>query len=151
FPFPRRLRYYGVDGSVRGSGRAWRGTATCVVTPIPGNIDDEVVAHRASVRGESSGPPTARHGSTTPTAAGGRVRTSFAESFAGADREADAQRRVALRRMKMVALSFLIGATGVFLACRWAQAYAGAGVWVGYVGAAAEAGMVGALADWFAV
>ena len=54
--------------------------------------------------------------------------------------------------MKVVALSFLIGATGVFLACRWAQAaHAGTGAWVGYVGAAAEAGMVGALADWFAV
>jgi len=51
----------------------------------------------------------------------------------------------------MVALSFLIGATGVFLACRWAQAHTSLGVWVGYVGAAAEAGMVGALADWFAV
>ncbi len=51
----------------------------------------------------------------------------------------------------MVALSFLIGATGVFLACRWAQTHAGAGAWVGYVGAAGEAGMVGALADWFAV
>jgi uncharacterized membrane-anchored protein YjiN (DUF445 family) len=64
---------------------------------------------------------------------------------------ADAERRVALRRMKMVALSFLIGATGVFLACRWAQAHTSVGAWVGYVGAAAEAGMVGALADWFAV
>lgn len=51
----------------------------------------------------------------------------------------------------MVALSFLIGATGVFLGCRWAQAHASLGGWVGYVGAAAEAGMVGALADWFAV
>ncbi len=51
----------------------------------------------------------------------------------------------------MVALSFLIGATGVFLACRWAQAHTSMGAWVGYVGAAAEAGMVGALADWFAV
>jgi len=51
----------------------------------------------------------------------------------------------------MVALSFLIGATVVFLACQWAQSHAGAGAWVGYVGAAAEAGMVGALADWFAV
>jgi uncharacterized membrane-anchored protein YjiN (DUF445 family) len=57
--------------------------------------------------------------------------------------------------MKMVALGFLIGATVVFLACRWAQVHAGAvpwvGPWVGYVGGAAEAGMVGALADWFAV
>ena len=51
----------------------------------------------------------------------------------------------------MVALGFLIGATGVFLACRWAQVHADVGTWVGYVGGAAEAGMVGALADWFAV
>lgn len=88
-----------------------------------------------------SGPPTGDR----------RARASLAESFAGADPEADAQRRLALRRMKMVALGFLLGATAVFLACRWAQAHAGAGAWVGYVGAAAEAGMVGALADWFAV
>ena len=87
---------------------------------------------------------------TSPTAAR-RPRASFAESFAGADPMADAERRVALRRMKMVALSFLIGATGLFLACRWAQAHTSVGAWVGYVGAAAEAGMVGALADWFAV
>ncbi len=79
------------------------------------------------------------------------ARASFAESFAGADPAADAERRTGLRRMKLVALSFLIGASGVFLACRWAQAHTGLGVWVGYVGAAAEAGMVGALADWFAV
>jgi uncharacterized membrane-anchored protein YjiN (DUF445 family) len=86
----------------------------------------------------------------SPTTAG-RARPSLAESFAGADPEADAQRRVALRRMKMVALGFLLGATGVFLACRWGQAHGFTAVWVGYVGAAAEAGMVGALADWFAV
>lgn len=52
--------------------------------------------------------------------------------------------------MKAVALSFLIGATVIFLACRWGQSQGGPD-WVGYVGAAAEAGMVGALADWFAV
>ena len=51
----------------------------------------------------------------------------------------------------MVALGFLVGASCVFLACRWAQTHGAAAVWVGYVGAAAEAGMVGALADWFAV
>ncbi|OBJ48230.1 hypothetical protein A9W95_05125 [Mycobacterium sp. 1423905.2] len=78
-------------------------------------------------------------------------RQSFAESFAGADPAADAERRTALRRMKVVALSFLVGATVVFLACRWAQAHGSAPTWVGYVGAGAEAGMVGALADWFAV
>ncbi len=87
-----------------------------------------------------------------PDPSGGRGnRTSLAESFAGADSEADAERRAALRRMKAVALSFLIGATVVFLLCRWANAHGTAPVWVGYVGAAAEAGMVGALADWFAV
>ncbi len=58
---------------------------------------------------------------------------------------------MALRRMKAVALGFLVGATVLFLACRWAQAHAHLGAWVGYVGAASEAGMVGALADWFAV
>ncbi|MGA7131739.1 MAG: DUF445 domain-containing protein [Mycobacterium sp.] len=76
---------------------------------------------------------------------------SFAESFAGADPQADAERLRALRRMKVVALSFLVGATGVFLGCRWAQSIGMTATWVGYVGAAAEAGMVGALADWFAV
>ncbi len=97
-----------------------------------------MVAHRASHPGEVSAAPPA-------------ARPSLAESFAGADPEADAQRRVALRRMKLVALGFLVGATGLFLACRWAQAHATTAAWVGYVGAAAEAGMVGALADWFAV
>ena len=52
--------------------------------------------------------------------------------------------------MKLVALSFLLGATVIFLVCTWAQSR-GAAEWVGYVRAAAEAGMVGALADWFAV
>ncbi|MBV9090042.1 MAG: DUF445 domain-containing protein [Mycobacteriaceae bacterium] len=66
------------------------------------------------------------------------------------DASADAERRRALRRMKLVATGFLVGATAVFLGCHWAQAH-GAPAWVGYVGAAAEAGMVGALADWFAV
>ncbi len=82
---------------------------------------------------------------------GRRAPRSFAESFAGADPAADAQRLTALRRMKVVALGFLLGATVVFLVCRWAQAEGMAPAWAGYVGAAAEAGMVGALADWFAV
>ena len=68
----------------------------------------------------------------------------------GSDSEADRERRRALRRMKAVALAFLIGATVIFLVCTWAQSR-GAGAWVGYVRAAAEAGMIGALADWFAV
>ena len=76
--------------------------------------------------------------------------TSLAESFAGADPEADAERARSLRQMKAVALGFLVGATVIFLLCRWGQAQGGPG-WLGYVGAAAEAGMIGALADWFAV
>ncbi|MET4431039.1 MULTISPECIES: DUF445 domain-containing protein [unclassified Mycolicibacterium] len=82
-----------------------------------------------------------------PTA---QARASFAETLAGIDSVADAERRRGLRRMKVVALGFLVGATIVFLLCTWAQSR-GADPWVGYVRAAAEAGMVGALADWFAV
>ena len=78
------------------------------------------------------------------------VATSLAESFAGADPEADAERLRNLRRMKALALGFLLGATVIFLLCRWGQAHGGP-AWLGYAGAAAEAGMVGALADWFAV
>lgn len=74
-------------------------------------------------------------------------RSSFAESFAGVDSAADAERRRGLRRMKAVALSFLLGALVVYVATE----LAGAKGWLGYVNAAAEAGMVGALADWFAV
>ncbi|MEU6641201.1 DUF445 family protein [Saccharomonospora sp. NPDC046836] len=59
-------------------------------------------------------------------------------------------KRRGLRRMKLVALGFLLGATTIFLLTTWAQS-AGWPAWVGYVRAAAEAGMVGALADWFAV
>lgn len=106
-----------------------------------------MVAHRAEVSGS---PPPRLNLSTQPTVAR-RVRASFAESFAAADPEADAARRMALRRMKVVAVGFLVGATGVFLACRWAQADGADHAWLGYLGAAAEAGMVGALADWFAV
>ncbi|MGW4484005.1 DUF445 domain-containing protein [Amycolatopsis sp. NPDC004368] len=62
----------------------------------------------------------------------------------------EAEKRRGLRRMKQVALAFLLGATVVFLLTSWAES-AGWPAWVGYVKAAAEAGMVGALADWFAV
>jgi uncharacterized membrane-anchored protein YjiN (DUF445 family) len=78
-----------------------------------------------------------------------RPRANLGDMFA-VDASADAQRRRQLRRMKLLALGFLVGATALFLVCRWAQANE-APAWVGYVGAAAEAGMVGALADWFAV
>ena len=76
-------------------------------------------------------------------------RPDLGDVFA-VDASADAERLTQLRRMKLVALGFLVGATVLFLVCRWAGAH-GAAAWVGYVGAAAEAGMVGALADWFAV
>ncbi|TLH75059.1 DUF445 domain-containing protein [Mycolicibacterium cosmeticum] len=78
------------------------------------------------------------------------MTAGFAASLGGAESEADRERRRALRRMKAVALGFLIGATVIFLACTWLQSRGVTG-WVGYVRAAAEAGMVGALADWFAV
>jgi uncharacterized membrane-anchored protein YjiN (DUF445 family) len=78
------------------------------------------------------------------------LTAGFVASFAGTESDADRERRRALRRMKAVALGFLIGATVIFLACTWAQSRGVTG-WVGYVRAAAEAGMVGALADWFAV
>src|SRR5246127_2409649 len=91
-------------------------------------LDDGVVAHRLN---------------------DDRPRADLGDMFA-VDASADAERRRQLRRMKLLALGFLVGATAVFLTCRWAQAN-GASAWIGYVGAAAEAGMVGALADWFAV
>ncbi|MGQ0777391.1 MAG: DUF445 domain-containing protein [Pseudonocardiales bacterium] len=53
-----------------------------------------------------------------------------------------------LRRMKAVALGFLLGAAVVYVVARLNE---DAAPWVGYVRAMAEAGMVGALADWFAV
>jgi uncharacterized membrane-anchored protein YjiN (DUF445 family) len=53
-----------------------------------------------------------------------------------------------LRRMKAVALAFLVGAAVVYALTRL---YSNAPSWVGYVQAMAEASMVGALADWFAV
>jgi uncharacterized membrane-anchored protein YjiN (DUF445 family) len=122
--------------------------------------DDDVVAHRLvpgpSRGADSRGPRAALNAQSDLVPlprVGGEVRkpASLAESFAGADPQADAERRRALRRMKVVALGFLVGATVVFLGCRWAQSGGTAPTWVGYVGAAAEAGMVGALADWFAV
>jgi uncharacterized membrane-anchored protein YjiN (DUF445 family) len=63
---------------------------------------------------------------------------------------AEAEKARGLRKMKKVALSFLLGAAVIFLLTSWAIS-AGWPSWLGYVRAAAEAGMVGALADWFAV
>ncbi len=60
----------------------------------------------------------------------------------------DAERRVALRRMKVLATSLLALAAVVFAV---AFALEDRYPWLGYVRAAAEGAMVGALADWFAV
>jgi uncharacterized membrane-anchored protein YjiN (DUF445 family) len=64
--------------------------------------------------------------------------------------EQDKQRD--LRRMKTVALAFLLGAAVVYVVARLYEDPTGSTApWVGYVRAMAEASMVGALADWFAV
>jgi uncharacterized membrane-anchored protein YjiN (DUF445 family) len=61
---------------------------------------------------------------------------------------AEEEKRRGLVKMKLVALSFLAGATVVFLAMvLWPNPPA----FTGYIKAAAEASMVGALADWVAV
>ncbi|MCV7260391.1 hypothetical protein MSP7336_00530 [Mycobacterium shimoidei] len=109
--------------------------------------DDGLVAHRLPA---GTGPSARPHAGTVP-AGPGRAPLSLAQSFVAADPVADAERRRGLRRMKVVALSFLLGATVIFLGCRWLQAGGNTAAWIGYVRAAAEAGMVGALADWFAV
>lgn len=109
--------------------------------------DDGGVALQLNEGSASSDPPASGKGLITTRLRG----ASFAESFVATDPAADAERRNGLRRMKIVALGFLVGASVIFLACRWAQAEGVAHAWVGYVAAAAEAGMVGALADWFAV
>jgi uncharacterized membrane-anchored protein YjiN (DUF445 family) len=62
----------------------------------------------------------------------------------------DPERLRALRRMKGIALAFLIVAGGIYLLARSMEADGGPAYW-GYVSAAAEAGVVGGLADWFAV
>jgi uncharacterized membrane-anchored protein YjiN (DUF445 family) len=62
--------------------------------------------------------------------------------------EQDKQRD--LRRMKAVALGFLLGAAVVYVVARLYE-QPNSATWIGYVRAMAEASMVGALADWFAV
>ena len=68
----------------------------------------------------------------------------------GSDSAADAERRSALRRMKLVATGFLVVAGLLYILAQYALHH-GAGAWAGYLRAASEAGMVGGLADWFAV
>ena len=79
------------------------------------------MAHRPNVGRQTV---TALPTSPRPDVAGRpAARASFAESLAGADSEADAERRRGLQRMKVVALSFLVGATIIFLFCTWAQSH----------------------------
>jgi uncharacterized membrane-anchored protein YjiN (DUF445 family) len=59
--------------------------------------------------------------------------------------DADEQRRIGLRRMKLVATGLLLAAAVVYVLT------VGRDGPLGFVNAAAEAAMVGALADWFAV
>ncbi len=73
------------------------------------------------------------------------VRESVAVPPAPPD---EAERRAALRRMKLVAFGLLVLALAVFIA---ASAFASRFPWLGYVRATAEASLVGGLADWFAV
>ena len=61
---------------------------------------------------------------------------------------ADAAKAAALRKMKLLAVSLLIGMAAIFVVAFALQKQY---PWLEYVRAAAEGGMVGALADWFAV
>jgi uncharacterized membrane-anchored protein YjiN (DUF445 family) len=68
--------------------------------------------------------------------------------------ESDAVKRRGVRKMKTVAVGFLLAATVVYALTTWGLRTGGgwwSWDWAGYVQAAAEAGMVGGLADWFAV
>ena len=61
---------------------------------------------------------------------------------------ADAVKRAGVRRMKRIALAFLVAAAALYLLAKWRED--GHSAW-GYLRAFSEAAMVGALADWFAV
>lgn len=69
----------------------------------------------------------------------------------GTSPEKDAELRAALKKNKAFALSLLIVAAIIFLACKWAESAGYGNFWVGLIRAGAEAGMIGGLADWFAV
>jgi uncharacterized membrane-anchored protein YjiN (DUF445 family) len=65
-------------------------------------------------------------------------------------RSAERQKQRELRKMKLVATSFLIGSAVTFIVARRIETHGGP-TWIAYLRAAAEAGMVGGIADWFAV
>ncbi|WP_284980505.1 DUF445 family protein [Arthrobacter sp. efr-133-TYG-118] len=91
---------------------------------------------------DSDGDPTRE--ATRHTGAG----NSSAVAAGVGQRNGDAEKAAALRRMKSVALALLIVMAVVFTAAFALQRQY---PWLEYVRAAAEGGMVGALADWFAV
>ncbi len=68
-----------------------------------------------------------------------------AGSLMSVETEADAERRVRLRRMQAVALGLLVFAAVVYVVTLDQDGF------LGFVNAGAEASMVGAIADWFAV
>lgn len=67
-----------------------------------------------------------------------------------ATRSAERQKQRELRKMKLVATSFLVGSAVIFVVARRIETHGGP-TWIAYLRAAAEAGMVGGIADWFAV
>ena len=69
----------------------------------------------------------------------------MAMSLTGSDPRLDAERRAALRRMRVFAVGLLVLAAAVYLLTLDESGF------LGYVNAGAEASMVGAMADWFAV
>ncbi|WP_372735742.1 DUF445 domain-containing protein [Nocardioides sp.] len=66
-------------------------------------------------------------------------------ALAAGDPAADQRRRVALRRMRSIAVGLLLFAAVVYLLTLGQDGF------LGFVNAGAEASMVGAIADWFAV
>src|SRR3954469_22135992 len=69
----------------------------------------------------------------------------MALSLTGSDPQLDAERRIALRRMRTLAVGLLVVAAAVYLLTLDQDGF------LGFVNAGAEASMVGAIADWFAV
>src|SRR6478609_8653148 len=97
----------------------WIGRSTLQCRGI---ADDGVVAARPNLPASPAGDTDLPISAGTAGISGiSQTLGSLAESFADADPLADAERQRALRRMKLVALGFLIAATVIFLVCTWAQ------------------------------
>src|SRR6478672_5338934 len=101
-------------GSSRALGHSnWIGRSSL---QCDGIADDGVVAARPNPPASPAGDtdiPSVRSG-TAGFSGISETLGSLAESFADADPEADAERRRALRRMKLVALGFLFAVTALF-------------------------------------